>query len=167
MSRTVVLDLLNNVHIASPCTADWDAMTGDDRVRHCAQCNLNVYNLSAMAADEAAAFLQAREGRTCVRLYRRLDGTVLTRDCPVGLRAARIKAAKAAGRIAAAAALLLSGGLAAATGSREQRMPRLAGMRPFSTIRAWLVPGPPAQQQVEMGDYVAPIAPIPPRPISR
>jgi hypothetical protein len=39
---------LRNIRIASPCPAEWEKMVGDERVRHCAECNLNVYNLSAM-----------------------------------------------------------------------------------------------------------------------
>ncbi len=151
MSRTVALNLLQSIKVASPCTADWDAMTGDDRVRHCGECNLNVFNLSAMPAEEAAAFIQNAEGRVCIRLFKRADGTVITQDCPVGLRRVRLKAARAAGRIGAAAALLITGGLAAATGSREPRLPRLASMRPFSTIREWLSPTPPVVPSVTVG----------------
>ncbi|HVR40948.1 MAG TPA: carboxypeptidase-like regulatory domain-containing protein, partial [Thermoanaerobaculia bacterium] len=36
------------------------------------------------------------EGRVCARLYRRADGTVLTRDCPTGLRALRRRASRVA-----------------------------------------------------------------------
>jgi hypothetical protein len=82
---------LELIQIASPCTADWESMVGDDRARHCADCQLNVYNISEMTRDEALAFLAQREGRTCVRMYRRADGTVITRDCPVGLAAVRAK----------------------------------------------------------------------------
>ena len=38
MPRTVSLDLLSAIQIASPCTADWNAMTGDDRARFCGEC---------------------------------------------------------------------------------------------------------------------------------
>ncbi len=140
MSRSISLQLLDSIKIASPCTADWDAMTGDDRVRHCAECKLNVYNLSAITADEAAALIQSAEGRLCVNLFKRADGTVITADCPVGLRAARIKAARAMARLAGAAALLITGGIAAATGRSASRIPPLSSMRPFSTIRAWFAP---------------------------
>lgn len=81
-ARRISLDL---VQIASPCSADWNAMQGDDRARHCRDCNLTVYNLSEWTRDEAEAFLAQREGRVCARLYQRADGTVITRDCPVGL----------------------------------------------------------------------------------
>ena len=59
-------------------------MEGDDRVRFCGECELNVYNLSSMTEDEALKLVEEREGRLCVRFYQREDGTVLTSDCPVG-----------------------------------------------------------------------------------
>lgn len=78
---------LSNLHIASPCPADWEKMVGDERVRHCAECNLNVYNLSAMAERQVQELIAGSRGkRLCARLYRRADGTVLTQDCPWSLR---------------------------------------------------------------------------------
>ena len=75
---------LNNIRIASPCQADWNEMYGDNRKRFCGDCKLNVYNLSGMARDEAETLIMNAEGRLCVRFYRRADGTVITKDCPVG-----------------------------------------------------------------------------------
>jgi hypothetical protein len=75
---------LNNIKIASPCSADWNAMMGDERKRYCGDCKLNVYNLSGMTRAEAENLIVNSEGRVCVRFYRRADGTVLTKDCPVG-----------------------------------------------------------------------------------
>ena len=79
-------NLLDGISIASPCSADWNQMQGDDRRRLCAQCKLHVHNLSAMSRRDANELLQrSKQGRVCVRFFRRADGTVLTRDCPVGL----------------------------------------------------------------------------------
>ena len=64
----------------------------DDRLtatRFCAQCNLNVYNLSGMTRNEAESLIARNEGRLCVRFYRRADGSIITTDCPLGLRAIR------------------------------------------------------------------------------
>jgi hypothetical protein len=80
------LTVLNNLKIAAPCKAEWHDMRGDDRVRFCDSCSKNVYNLSDLTAGEAVALIQEAEGHICMRLYRRSDGTVLTADCPVGLR---------------------------------------------------------------------------------
>ncbi len=102
------LPLLDDVRVASPCTASWDEMTGDDRVRFCGQCSKNVYNLSAMTREAAERLLMEREGSLCVRFYRRADGTVLTDDCPVGRRrrhrTRQIAAAIGASALAVAAA---------------------------------------------------------------
>ena len=75
---------LNNLRVASPCSADWDAMRGDERKRFCGQCKLNVYNLSGMTRYDAEHLLRLSEGRLCVRYFQRRDGTILTQDCPVG-----------------------------------------------------------------------------------
>ena len=69
-------------------------MQGDDRVRYCESCELQVYNIAAMTPREAASLIAHSEGRLCARLYRRADGTVITKDCPVGLRAIRRRAAR-------------------------------------------------------------------------
>src|SRR5262249_30411160 len=91
--------LLTNVKVASPCPAEWKWMYGNARVRFCPQCNLNVYNLSAMSKEEAELLILQTEGQLCVRFYRRKDGTILTSNCPVGLRALRDKFTSAKARI--------------------------------------------------------------------
>lgn len=80
---------LQNLKIASPCSADWNAMLGDERKRYCGECKLNVYNLSGMTQYDAENLLRNSEGRLCVRYFQRPDGTVLTQNCPVGW--ARVK----------------------------------------------------------------------------
>ncbi len=75
---------LTNVKIASPCSADWNEMYGDARKRFCGDCKLNVYNLSGMTKTEAESLILNAEGRLCVRFYQRADGSVITKDCPVG-----------------------------------------------------------------------------------
>jgi hypothetical protein len=102
------LPVLPNIRVASPCRADWNKMSGDDRVRACADCNKNVYNLSEMTRDEAEALILGREGRLCVRYYQRTDGTILLKDCEVGVAGKRKRRL-----IAAGAAALLAGGSAA------------------------------------------------------
>ncbi|SRR5579871_1656291 len=88
---------LSNIHIASPCPADWEKMVGDERVRHCAECNLNVYNLSAMTERQVLELIEDNRGkRICTRFYRRADGTILTQDCPWGLRALKRRASRVA-----------------------------------------------------------------------
>src|SRR5215207_5663634 len=87
---------LEHVKVAAPCPADWERMVGDERMRYCGRCSLHVYNLSGMTRREAEALVTSAEGRLCVRFYRRPDGTILTRNCPVGLSALKRRAAHAA-----------------------------------------------------------------------
>lgn len=101
-SKARTSTILDKIKIARPCPASWEEMAGDDRVRHCSECNLNVYNLSAMTRVEAEQWLLQKEGRLCVRLYRRRDGSVITRDCPHGLRAAMGRATRYAGAVLSA-----------------------------------------------------------------
>jgi hypothetical protein len=101
---------LDRVRVASPCKADWAQMIGTDRVRFCGQCNLNVYNLSSMTKMQAESLIADTEGRLCVRFYRRADGSILTRDCPVGLRAIRRRLSYLA-KAASAAVLSFFAGL--------------------------------------------------------
>ena len=75
--------------IASPCSMSWDAMDGDERSRNCGACSKTVYNISDMSAAEAEAFLHKHRTSECMKFYRRKDGTVITDDCPVGLRRIR------------------------------------------------------------------------------
>jgi len=94
--------VLDNIRVASPCPASWEKMTGDARVRHCQECKLNVYNLSEMTRPEAEKLIASREGRLCVRFYRRADGTILTRDCPKGLRALTARISRIAAAVLSA-----------------------------------------------------------------
>jgi len=103
------LPVLPNIRVATPCTADWNKMTGDERIRACADCNKNVYNISEMTREEAEALILGKEGRLCVRYYQRKDGTILLKDCAIGVAQKRKRRVIAAG----AAALLAGGGFAA------------------------------------------------------
>jgi hypothetical protein len=94
----VTESVLRNLQIASPCPSDWNNMTGDDRVRHCSACDLNVYNFSAMTEEEVLELIAARQGqRLCARFYQRADGTILLHECPWKWRALKRKAARFAG----------------------------------------------------------------------
>ena len=90
---------INKIRIASPCSVPWETMIGDERTRLCSQCSLNVYNIADMSVEEIAGLISNSRGRKCFRLMRRADGTVITKDCPVGVRSYR----KRIGKTAAAA----------------------------------------------------------------
>jgi hypothetical protein len=150
--------LLDNVRIASPCSADWDDMSGDARVRFCGRCEKNVYNLSAMTRAAAEALISEKEGRLCVRFYQRADGTMLTADCPVGARRQRrLARAWAAISGAAASAALLVGLVTGRVAGADTAVPD-KGDKP-STTRP-VMQGEP----MVMGKMVAPTDRKPPKP---
>lgn len=101
--------ILDTLSVASPCHADWNQMSGTEQVRFCGDCKLNVYNLSGMTRTDAESLILEKEGKLCVRFFRRADGTILTRDCPVGIQALhRRKVRMVLKRGATAAVLLMS-----------------------------------------------------------
>jgi len=106
----VTRGFLETIEIATPCGADWNQMKGDDRARFCGMCRLNVYNLSGMTREQAEALVREKEGKLCVRLFQRQDGTVITLDCPVGFPArARRKLAVALAGLSAVVSTLTLG----------------------------------------------------------
>lgn len=92
--------LLAKIRVATPCRADWNEMTGDARVRHCAQCKKDVFNLSEMSREQAERLIIAKNGDLCARYYQRHDGTILLADCSVGLAQKRKTRVVAAGAMA-------------------------------------------------------------------
>lgn len=109
-------DFLDKVRIASPCNVSWESMSGSARARFCSQCELHVYDISQLSRKEAVALIASTQDRICARIYRRSDGTILTRDCPIGLRAWRRRVSRIAGAALATVISLFS--LAAAQKKR-------------------------------------------------
>jgi hypothetical protein len=128
-------------------------MIGSERMRFCGQCNLNVYNLSGMSRSEAEQLIARNEGRLCVRFYRRRDGSIITKDCPVGLRAIRRRLNSV---VKAVSSMVL--GLFAGIGVHGF----LSGIAPFAPERTMGVlvregppfQGPPNEVKGEVGKMV-------------
>lgn len=154
------LPLLDDIRVASPCHERWDAMTGDEQARHCGSCNKNVYNLSAMTREAAEALVREKEGKLCVRYYRRADGTILTADCSVGVRRKRVQLVAAAGAVTAlaagAAAMMF-----ARMGAPQTTPPGVVNVVQGGAVAPPVVSTPPdavGEEPVEhvMGDMAAP-----------
>lgn len=116
-------NLLDNLVIAAPCSVSWDSMDGDERVRHCSGCAKNVYNISDMTKSEAESFLLMNGNSQCMRFYRRADGTIITDNCPVGLRKLRDRYRKIAALLAGFIASILHLGAPSAKAQEAPQSP--------------------------------------------
>ncbi|HZZ79647.1 MAG TPA: hypothetical protein VFE62_14095 [Gemmataceae bacterium] len=155
---------LDQISVASPCHVSWDAMVGDDQARFCGQCSQHVYNLSEMTLQEAEDFVRQREGRTCIRFYKRADGTMMTKDCPVRWRAIKRRVAM----VGAAAAAVLFAGMGIVTLGAFAASVRGNGnggvqfINPITRLSDWLFPEhaafsiPPAPPVMVMGEMCVP-----------
>ncbi len=125
---------LDSIKVASPCSADWNAMIGNERKRYCGQCKLNVYNLSGMTKVEAESLLLNSEGRLCARFFRRADGTILTKDCPVGWAAIKKRMSRVWTAVASVVLTAVSGfGIVGLARTTPESSP-LMGEIPIKTI---------------------------------
>jgi hypothetical protein len=146
------------LRISSPCPESWDEMPGDDRVRFCNRCSLNVYNLAVMSREEVDALVQSRRGqRLCGRLYMRGNRTATLRDCAGGRRVKLVR------RAAALAVMLVIG--AVSWMLRKVEEPDRSIHPPL--IRKalnWIEPERTKPRRMVMGELPAPPAPPPPAP---
>lgn len=55
------------IGIETPCSEDWNEMTGNEKTRLCSHCDLFVNDISLMTEDEAFGLIERSEGNLCVR----------------------------------------------------------------------------------------------------
>jgi hypothetical protein len=130
---------LQQLRLASPCDMSWHNMPGDSRARYCERCSLHVYNIESLTETEVQRLIMENEGRFCGRLWIRKDGTIVTRDCPVGLAMLRRAWWWTIGR-AAGLLMLLSGGLVWAINSvnAHRATQPITRVKPIETMVRWL-----------------------------
>lgn len=83
--RNLSLPVLANLHIAEPCPLAEDAWQPGQRTRHCAECDLDVHNFSALTSHDAAALVtHSRETgtRLCASYEHDAAGKLITLDSP-------------------------------------------------------------------------------------
>src|SRR5215475_4744110 len=73
---------LDQMKIVSPCSTDWDQMSGDEQRRFCVECDKFVYDFSQMTRQQVEAIVSIHQGRMCARITRRPDGSLLTLETP-------------------------------------------------------------------------------------
>jgi hypothetical protein len=139
------LPVLDNIRVASPCSADWAKMTGDERARHCGDCQKNVYNISELTRDEAEALIVEKEGKLCIRYFQRKDGTILLKDCTIGRKRRRRRRV-----IVAGAAALLATGAAFVLRDDEPEDRHVAGQMMIEPEMGVVVAPTPPDEPVEV-----------------
>jgi len=153
------LPILDNIRVATPCSADWNAMTGDERARLCGQCDRHVYDISGLTRDQAEELIIEKEGVLCVRYFQRADGTILLADCEIGLEQKRRRRLFAAG----AAATLAAGGMLGYELARPEKLER---MEPAAVVQPApetipMVPIPAPQPPIMVEGHTAGVPPVP------
>ena len=64
------------VSIPKPCDANWDAMSTEEKGRHCTLCSQSVYSLDEFEESEAIDLLQRQ---VCVRVQSNANGQIKVR----------------------------------------------------------------------------------------
>jgi hypothetical protein len=136
--------------IGAPCPMDWNQLSGDERVRHCERCRLNVYNIADLSPEAVRDLVARTEGRLCVTLYVREERTAAVRECGWARQRRWIRRAVTAGLV-----LLLAG-----VGTA---LPRSSGgQRPPSRLVAWIT-----RQMEELGLISRPLRLVGEMPLPR
>ena len=140
------------MEIATPCHERWSAMSGDERVRLCHACDKKVYNFNSLTRDEIVELMRASEGRACLRVFRRADGTILTADCPVAL--AQVRRRLVTGSMSAAALVLGLFSTPVTASELETRLRQTPVVGPaLSAIDPQILMPLPASQPIAQQDF--------------
>ena len=73
---------LDQLQVVSPCSTDWDKMSGDEKKRFCSECDKFVYDFSQMTRRQVEAIVSIHRGRVCARITRRPDESLVTLEAP-------------------------------------------------------------------------------------
>jgi hypothetical protein len=96
-----------------------------------------------MSRQEAEALVQEKQGALCVGYYQRSDGTVLTQECPLGVRPRLWRGVALTAVLAFTLLAVHFIGLRPDPGLAARDRWRLRDREPFHTIFEWLDPTPP------------------------
>jgi hypothetical protein len=142
--------------VSSPCPESWAGMAGDDKVRFCRRCSLNVYNLAAMKPHEIEALVRKTSGRLCGRIYVRQDRTATLRDCGSSRAKSRVR------RAVAVSIILLLAGFSWMLRSAIKEPNRSMHPQWVQTVLNWIEPEQDRGRGMIMGKMVCPTPPTPP-----
>jgi hypothetical protein len=110
-------DFIQQLRITSPCSVEWDAMIGNDRVRFCEHCQLSVHHVDALTRKQFRRLIARSNGRICVNYTRSQQ---VQNTLPILHKIGRRTSALAAGAFSATL------GLSAATATAQPNLRRPA-----------------------------------------
>ena len=67
------------ISIKTHCPAAWDKMPGDEKKRHCAQCEKSVFSLKELTPFQIAILYFKKRGRLCIRLEQNQEGKIIAK----------------------------------------------------------------------------------------
>lgn len=120
-------DTLDRININTPCKANWDEMIGNEQVRFCSHCDLDVHDLSAMTRQEALRLVINSKGKLCARYTRKPDGPIQTTDLvlprlhSISRRASRIAATAFSAALSVSTSVVAAGPAQPGTMSTSRR----------------------------------------------
>lgn len=103
-----------HLQVSESCSAEWDSMSGNERVRFCAHCRMHVHNLSEVTPREALDLVLRSGGRLCLRIERDPLGVPRTRPLAEPLYQISRRASRLAAGVFGAALTVCSAAAASA-----------------------------------------------------
>ncbi len=67
------------ISIKTPCSAAWDKMPGDEKERHCTQCQKSVFSLKELTPFQIAILYFKKRARLCIRLEQNQEGKIIAK----------------------------------------------------------------------------------------
>jgi hypothetical protein len=67
--------------VSYSCPVQWEMLDGNDSVRHCKECNSNVFNLLGLDDEEIRQFVELHDGKVCGLVKTKRDGLVINGKC--------------------------------------------------------------------------------------
>jgi hypothetical protein len=139
-------------------------MRGDALSRFCSHCSKHVYDISQLTRSAAETLILEKEGRLCVRYYRRSDGRIMTQDCVAKSRFRKPAVFSAIVAFLVMVTLLIFRFVA---GPGDHGQPNfLRRVEPFRTVMEWLYPAPNFVMGVMYDPPVTPAAPVKQVPVA-
>jgi hypothetical protein len=162
---------IKNFKNSASCGSSWENMSGTDCIRLCDKCQLFVYDFKDKEKSEVDATVFRREGKENASFWKRIDGTFMTTNCPIGAKK-RIRTLSvlvlasalpifgiiglclfsAPSAVPSKTAQLSSPGAASSLAQKSERPskpshPRIIGPSSYSQLQAYSEPAPPPSQQ--------------------